>query len=112
MCYPWEYFALTIHKCYDINRFTVYKLYSVILFLISKEKVAYEHSITHKVYKNKLNQNFFKKRANQKKYIDFTYLFLTNSRKLYNYTIIVLHDYSIVARQLIYKDIFNTRKTF
>ena len=68
------------------------------LFSISrKKKPAYEHGITHKVYENKLNQDFHANAINQKWCTDFTYLFLTDGSKRYNCTIINLHDRSVIA---------------
>jgi transposase InsO family protein len=47
------------------------------LFSISrKKKPKYEHGIAHKVYENKLNQDFHANEINQKWCTDFTYLFL------------------------------------
>jgi len=69
------------------------------LFSISREKKpAYEHDVTHKVYKNKLNQNFKADKINQKWGTNFTYLFLTDGCKRYNCTIIVLHVRSVIAK--------------
>ena len=68
------------------------------LFSISrKKKPDYEHGVAHKVYENKLNQNFDSAEINQKWCTDFTYLFLTDGSKRYNCTIIDLHDRSVVA---------------
>ena len=47
------------------------------LFSISrKKKPTYEHGVAHKVYENKLNQDFHADVINQKWCTDFTYLFL------------------------------------
>ena len=68
------------------------------LFSISrKKKPDYEHGVAHKVYENKLNQDFNSAEINQKWCADFTYLFLTDGSKRYNCTIIDLHDRSVVA---------------
>ena len=68
------------------------------LFSISrKKKPEYEHGVAHKVYENKLNQDFHSGEINQKWCTDFTYLFLTDGSKRYNCTIIDLHDRSVVA---------------
>lgn len=68
------------------------------LFSISrKKKPTYEHGVAHKVYENKLNQNFRADEINQKWCTDFTYLFLTDGSKRYNCTIIDLHDRSVIA---------------
>ena len=62
-----------------------------------KKKPDYEHGVAHKVYENKLNQDFNSAEINQKWCTDFTYLFLTDGSKRYNCTIIDLHDRSVVA---------------
>lgn len=68
------------------------------LFSISrKRKPNYERGIVHKVYKNKLEQDFSSSGINQKWCTDFTYLFLTDGSKRYNCTIIDLHDCSVIA---------------
>ena len=68
------------------------------LFSISrKKKTTYEHGVAHKVYENKLNQNFRADEINHKWCTDFTYLFLTDGSKRYNCTIIDLHDRSVIA---------------
>ena len=51
----------------------------------------------HKVYENKLNQDFSAAEINQKWCTDFTYLFLKNGSTRYNCTIIDLHNRSVVA---------------
>lgn len=68
------------------------------LFSISsKKKPDYERGVAHKVYENKLNQDFNSSEINQKWGTDFTYLFLTDGSKRYNCTILDLHDRSVVA---------------
>ena len=68
------------------------------LFSISrKKKPAYEYGVAHKVYENKLNQDFKADKINQKWCTDFTYLFLTGGSKRYNCTIIDLYDRSVIA---------------
>ena len=92
--------AYLIRKGYDVSRLMVHKYMNteMQLFLISrKKKPMYEHGIAHKVYENKLNQNFRADEINQKWCTDFTYLFLTDGSKRYNCTIIDLHDRSVIA---------------
>lgn len=68
------------------------------MFSISrKRKSVYEHGKAHKIYDNKLKQNFQTDEINQKWCTDFTCLLLTNVSKRYNCTIIDLHDRSVVA---------------
>ena len=62
-----------------------------------KRKPNYEYGKPHKVFKNKLNQQFYAEKINQKWCTDFTYLFLTDGSKRYNCTIIDLYDRSVVA---------------
>lgn len=69
------------------------KLYSI----IRKRKPAYEHGEAHKVFENKLVQNFKAEGINQKWCTDFTYLALVSGDKRYNCSIIDLYDRSIVA---------------
>ena len=56
-----------------------------------------EHGKPHKVFENKIQQDFTADKINQKWCTDFTYLFLENHEVRYNCTIIDLHDRSVVA---------------
>ena len=68
------------------------------LFSISRRKKPnYEKGKTHKVFENKLKQDFTVDEINQKWCTDFTYLFLDDGRKRYNCSIIDLHDRSVIA---------------
>lgn len=68
------------------------------LFSISrKRKPDYKSGVAHKVYENRLNQDFHSAKINQKWCTDFIYLFLTDGSKRYNCTIIDLHDRSVIA---------------
>lgn len=81
------------------------------LFSVSrKRKPRYEHGACHKVYENRLNQEFYSQRINQELCTDFTYLSLTNGCKRYNCTIIDLYDISVVASTPL-KSILNFAKT-
>ncbi len=51
----------------------------------------------HKIFENKLKQDFTAEEINKKWCTDFTYLFLKNGDVRYNCTIIDLHDRSVVA---------------
>ena len=87
-------------KGYDINRLTVHKYMNRELQLYSisrRRKLSYERGIAHKVYNNKLKQDFNSPEINRKWCTDFTYLFLTDGSKRYNCTIIDLYDRSVVA---------------
>ena len=83
-----------------ISRTTVHKYMNKKLQLFSlvrKKKPAYEKGTLHKVFENKLNQDFTADQINQKWCTDFTYLFLTDGSKRYNCSIIDLYDRSVIA---------------
>ena len=85
---------------YNISLLTVHKYMNKELGLYSisrKRKPDYEYGTPHKVFDNKLNQNFKADEINRKRCTDFTYLFLTDGSKRYNCSIIDLHDRSIIA---------------
>lgn len=65
--------------------------------IVRPKKPEYKHGKPHKVFENKIQQNFTADKINQKWCIDFTYLFLGNNDVRYNCTIIDLHDRSVVA---------------
>ena len=92
--------AYLLRKGYDIIRLTVHKYMNTELHLYSvsrKRKENYERGTAHKVFENKLNQDFTADNINQKWCTDFTYLFLTDGSKRYNCSIIDLHDRSVIA---------------
>jgi transposase InsO family protein len=72
---------------------TEMKLYSI----TRRKRPNYEYCKPHKIFENKLNQEFHADKINQKWCTDFTYLFLTDGSKRYNCTIIDLHDRSVIA---------------
>ena len=65
--------------------------------IVRPKKPGYQHGKPHKIFDNKLKQDFTAARINQKWCTDFTYLFLANHEVRYNCTIIDLHDRSVVA---------------
>ena len=85
----YHYSPATIHKYMN----TELGLYSI----VRPKKPDYEHGKPHKVFENKLGQNFTADKVNQKWCTDFTYLFLADRGVRYNCTIIDLHDRSVVA---------------
>ncbi len=92
--------AYLIRSGYKISRLTVHnymntemKLYSI----TRRKRPNYEYCKSHKIFENKLNQEFHADKINQKWCTDFTYLFLTDGSKRYNCTIIDLHDRSVIA---------------
>ena len=79
---------------------TVHKYMNSILGLksiVRPKKPEYKHGKPHKVFENKIQQNFSADEINQKWCTDFTYLFLENHDVRYNCTIIDLHDRSVIA---------------
>lgn len=83
------YSAATIHKYMN----TELGLRSV----VRPKKPDYEHGKLHKVFENKLKQDFTAAAVNQKWCTDFIYLFLADHEVRYNCTIIDLYDRSVVA---------------
>ena len=65
--------------------------------IVRPGKPDYEHAKPHKVFENKIKQDFTADTVNQKWCTDFTYLFLDSHEVRYNCTIIDLHDRSVVA---------------
>ena len=85
---------------YQLSPLTVHKYMNTELGLMSvarRRKPDYQHGEAHKVFENKLNQDFRADKANQKWCTDFTYLYLHNGDVRYNCSILDLHDRSIVA---------------
>ena len=80
---------LTVHKYMN----TELQLFSI----VRKKKPAYKKGTPHKIFENKLNQDFTADQINQKWCTDFTYLFLTDGSKRYNCAIIDLYDRSVIA---------------
>ena len=92
--------AYLLRRGYNISRITVHKYMNTELQLFSivrKRKPDYEYGAPHKVFENKLHQDFKAESINQKWCTDFTCLFLTNGSKRYNCTIIDLYDRSVIA---------------
>ena len=92
--------AYLLRRGYSISCVTVHKYMNTELHLFSitrKRKPDYEYGAPHKVFENKLHQDFKAESINQKWCTDFTYLFLTDGSKRYNCTIIDLHDRSVIA---------------
>ena len=65
--------------------------------VVRPKKPDYEHGKPHKVFENRLKQDFTAAAVNQKWCTDFTYLFLADHEVRYNCTIIDLYDRSVVA---------------
>lgn len=89
-----------LRRGYKISRLTVHKYMNTELQLFSiarRRKPDYEYGTPHKVFENKLQQDFKADTINQKWCTDFTYLFLTDGSKRYNCTIIDLHERIVIA---------------
>ena len=65
--------------------------------IVRPKKPGVKSGKPHKVFENKLDQDFHADKPNQKWCTDFTYLFLKNGDVRYNCAIIDLHDRSVVA---------------
>ena len=83
------YSFTTIHKYMNKEL----RLYSI----VRKKKPKQGHEKAHKVFENKLNQEFTAEKPNEKWCTDFTYLFLKNGEVRYNCSILDLYDRSIIA---------------
>lgn len=88
------------HRGYSYSTATVHKYMNTELGLhsiVRPKKPEYEYGKPHKIFDNKLNQDFTADEINRKWCTDFTYLFLSNHEVRYNCTILDLHDRSVVA---------------
>ena len=65
--------------------------------IVRPKRPKYEHGKPHKVFENKLKQDFHADSVNRKWCTDFTYLFLKGGEVRYNCTILDLYDRSVVA---------------
>ncbi len=97
------YRSMTVYlacRGYDYSPTTIHKYMNLDLGLrsiVRPRKPGYEHGRAHKIFENKLKQNFTADKVNQKWCTNFTYLFLANHEVRYNCTILDLHDRSVVA---------------
>ncbi len=85
---------------YKLSCLTVHKYMNKELKLVSivrPKKPKYAPHGVHKVFENKLNQDFRAEEKNQKWCTDFTYVFLKHGEVRYNCSILDLHDRSIIA---------------
>lgn len=85
----YRYSQTTIHKYMNVEL----GLHSI----VRPKKPGTKPGKPHKVFGNKLGQDFRADRPNQKWCTDFTYLFLKNGDVRYNCSIIDLYDRSVVA---------------
>ena len=85
----YSYSPATIHKYMN----TEMGLHSI----VRPKKPGAKPGKPHKIFENKLGQDFHADKPNQKWCTDFTYLFLKNGDVRYNCTIIDLYDRSVVA---------------
>jgi transposase InsO family protein len=97
------YRSMTVYlarKGYNYSPATVHKYMNVEMGLrsiVRPRKPNYEHGKPHKVFENRLQQDFTAEKINQKWCTDFTYLFLKNHDVRYNCSIIDLHERSVIA---------------
>ncbi len=87
-------------KGYNYSPTTVHKYMNRELGLrsiVRRRKPGTKPGNPHKVFENRLKQDFTAEKPNQKWCTDFTYLFLENGDVRYNCTIIDLYDRSVVA---------------
>lgn len=84
-----SYSSTTIHKYMN----TEMGLRSI----VRPKKPNYGDGKAHKVFENKIKQDFTAELPNRKWCTDFTYLFLKNHDVRYNCSIIDLHDRSVIA---------------
>lgn len=97
------YRSMTVYlarKGYHYSPATIHKYMNKEMGLhaiVRQKKPRYMHGKPHKVFDNKLAQNFTADQVNQKWCTDFTYLFLKNGEVRYNCSILDLYDRSIVA---------------
>ena len=85
---------------YRYSRTTIHKYMNEELGLrsiVRQKKPEYRQGKPHKVFENRLKQEFSADTVNQKWCTDFTYLFLSDHEVRYNCTIIDLHDRSVVS---------------
>ena len=85
---------------YHYSPTTIHKYMNVQLGLCSivrPKKPDYKRGKPHKIFENKIRQDFTADQINQKWCTDFTYLFLKNHEVRYNCSILDLHDRSVVA---------------
>ena len=85
----YRYSPTTIHKYMNAEM----KLFSI----VRPKKPVCRHAKPHKVFDNRLHQDFTAEKPNQKWCTDFTYLFLKNHEVRYNCTILDLYDRSVIA---------------
>lgn len=79
---------------------TIHKYMNKLLGLksiVRPKKPAYKYGKAHKVFENKIHQDFTAPEINQKWCTDFTYLFLSDRDVRYNCSILDLHDRSVIA---------------
>ena len=85
---------------YKCSKLTVHKYMNKELKLCSTvrpKKPNYKHGKAHKIFENKLKQNFKAEKKNKTWCTDFTYIFKKNGDVRYNCTIIDLYDRSVIA---------------
>ena len=85
---------------YIYSRTTVHKYMNILLGLksiVRPKKPKSKYGEAHKVFENKIKQDFTAPGINQKWCTDFTDLFLSDREVRYNCSILDLHDRSVIA---------------
>ena len=85
---------------YRYSRTTVHKYMNMELGLhsiVRPRRLGTKPKKPHRIFENRLRQDFTAEEINKKWCTDFTYLFLKNGDVRYNCTITELHDRSVVA---------------
>ena len=85
----YAYSATTIHKYMNVEM--------GLRSIVRPKRPEYERGKPHRVFENRLKQDFRADHPNEKWCTDFTYLFLKNHEVRYNCSIIDLYDRSVVA---------------
>ena len=97
------YRSMTVYlsrRGYDYSTTTVHKYRNVEMGLrsiVRPKRPEYERGKPHRVFENRLKQDFRADHPNQKWCTDFAYFFLKNHEVRYNCSIIDLYDRSVVA---------------
>ena len=92
--------AYLARRGYGYSTATVHKYMNKELGLrsiVRPKKPGYKQGEAHKVFENRLCQDFTADRPNQKWCTDFTYLYLSGREVRYNCSIVDLYDRSVIA---------------
>lgn len=104
-CSQWRGWLITVYLAHRniitaLQPYTNTYLTQHAFSIVRPKKPDYEHWKSHRIFENRLKQDFTAAKINKKWYTDFTYLFLANHEVKYNYMIIDLHDRSVLFAML------------